>query len=41
VLNLDEWLSQEVAVPAAMGAPAPPLQRRNQLPLQTDIVTVP
>ena len=41
VLNLDEWLSQEVSVPAAIGAPAPPLQRRDQLPLQTDIVTFP
>ena len=41
VLNLDEWLSQEVSVPAEIGDPAPPMQRRDQLPLQTDIVTFP
>ena len=39
VLNLDEWSSLEVSVPAAIGDPEPPMQRRNQLPLQTDIVT--
>ena len=39
LLNLDEWLSQEVSVPAEIGDPAPPMQRRDQLPLQTDIVT--
>jgi len=41
VLNLDEWISQEVSVPAEIGDPAPPMQRRDQLPLQTDIVTFP
>jgi murein DD-endopeptidase MepM/ murein hydrolase activator NlpD len=39
VLNLDEWSSQEVSVPAEIGEPAPPMRRCNQLPLQTDIVT--
>jgi hypothetical protein len=39
VLNLDEWISQEVSVPAEIGDPEPPPQRRDQLPLQTDIVT--
>jgi hypothetical protein len=39
VLNLDAWSSQEVSVPAELGAPEPPPQRRNQLTLQTDIVT--
>jgi hypothetical protein len=39
VLNLEEWNNQEVAVPAEIGEPAPPQERRNQLPLQTDIVT--
>jgi len=39
VLNLDEWISQEISVPAEIGDPEPPPQRRNQLPLQTDIVT--
>jgi hypothetical protein len=39
VLNLEEWISQEVSVPAELGAPEPPIQRRNQLTLQTDIVT--
>jgi Peptidase family M23 len=41
VLNLDEWGSQEVSVPAEIGAPDPPPRRRHQLPLQTDIVTFP
>jgi hypothetical protein len=41
VLNLDEWDNQEVSVPAEIGAAEPPPERRNQLPLQTDIVTFP
>jgi hypothetical protein len=41
VLNLDEWLSLEVSVPAEIGAPAPPMRRRDQLPLKADIVTFP
>ena len=39
VLNLDEWISQEVSVPAEIGDPELPPPRRNQLTLQTDIVT--
>ena len=39
VLNLEEWSVPGVSVPAEIGDPEPPSQRRNQLPLQTDIVT--
>ena len=39
VLNLVEWDSQEVSVPAEISDPGPPRQRRNQLTLQADIVT--
>jgi murein DD-endopeptidase MepM/ murein hydrolase activator NlpD len=38
VLNLEEWINQEVSVPAEIGDPETPMRRRNQLPLQTDIV---
>ncbi len=41
VLNLDEWMGQEVSVPAEIGDPEPPMRRRHQLTLQTDIVTFP
>ena len=39
LLNLDEWAKQEVSVPAEIGDPESPMRRRNQLTLQTDIVT--
>lgn len=39
VLNLVEWDSQEVSVPAEISNPGPPRQRRNQLTLEADIVT--
>lgn len=40
VLNLDEWLNQDEAIPAEIGEPVPPARRRGQLPLQADVVTL-
>jgi hypothetical protein len=40
VLNLDAFASDENPQPAQVGLATPPFLRRNQLPLQTDVVTL-
>ena len=39
VLNLDDWIGQDTAVPADIGPTPPPVRRHYQLPMQGDVFT--
>jgi hypothetical protein len=41
LLNEEQWLNQEVVVPAQIGPVAAPIDRQNQLPLLADVVVFP